>query len=215
MSFQSPTYLIPEEWIDDLEPLPTYEHFRHPGADLDSEYARKNFEGLSRTQALVKFRDCPFTHQEDFLWMSPPAFLFYFPVIERYLYEFDKAEPTDFSPLASCIANAISSQLSYLRKLHQKGIPLVPPNSAESQAARMTSNHKKKRSDAKASRKLDLAILEARTPRSIAERSQRLADHVLSNPTKFALDGEEAQLLVKPWNTVIHEVHRLINLLDP
>ena len=67
--------------------MPTHEDFVGPSCSvLDAQYAWKQFGGLSLDQAYERFCDRPDIHQEDFMFMGAPAFVYYFPVIERYLY---------------------------------------------------------------------------------------------------------------------------------
>jgi hypothetical protein len=66
-------------------PLPCVsDFFRAPGGD-EAETAWKNFGGLSLEQAYGKFMESPDCRQEDFMWMFPKAFEYYFPVLDRYL----------------------------------------------------------------------------------------------------------------------------------
>ena len=58
-----------------------------PEEDLDGFYAWKHFGGLDLTDAYVKFCSNAVYYQEDFMFMGARAFLFYFPVIDRYIRE--------------------------------------------------------------------------------------------------------------------------------
>jgi hypothetical protein len=65
-------------------PLPGQSDFcRELGGDAG--YAWRNFGGLSLDAAYRKFTECPQTYQEDFMWMFPQAFEYYYPVVDRYL----------------------------------------------------------------------------------------------------------------------------------
>jgi hypothetical protein len=66
-------------------PLPSATDFFTEGGDLDAEYAWKHFGGLTLEQAYRKFMESPDYYQEDFMFMFPKAFEYYFPVLDRYL----------------------------------------------------------------------------------------------------------------------------------
>ena len=53
----------------------------------DGVDAWKNFGGLTIDQASAKFDEAPSVYQEDFMFMGPVAFAFYFPVVDRFLRE--------------------------------------------------------------------------------------------------------------------------------
>jgi hypothetical protein len=89
--------------------LPTREDFDPFGGDLDAAGAWKEFGGLSLDLAYEHFRSNPLAYQEDFMFMGPAAFLFYFPVIERHLLTF-KIE-TEYEHQALILARAILMQL--------------------------------------------------------------------------------------------------------
>lgn len=63
--------------------------------DLDALHAWKNFGDLSLDQAHRLFLENPAYYQEDFMFMGPAAFDHYFPVIDRYLREFRRADDDD------------------------------------------------------------------------------------------------------------------------
>ncbi|HUS34762.1 MAG TPA: hypothetical protein VM680_05365 [Verrucomicrobiae bacterium] len=71
------------DWRPLADTMPTREDF---GRGLDENYAWGEFGGMSLDQAYEHFVACPENRQEDFMFMGSAAFLFYFPVIERYLY---------------------------------------------------------------------------------------------------------------------------------
>ena len=54
---------------------------------LDAQCAWRNFGGLDLDSAYRKFCENPSYYQEDFMFMGPAAFTFYFPVVDRYLRE--------------------------------------------------------------------------------------------------------------------------------
>ena len=64
--------------------LPTKADF-DPWGDLDAQWAWRNFGGLTLDEAHARFRENPLNYQEDFMFMGPRAFAYYFPVIEQYL----------------------------------------------------------------------------------------------------------------------------------
>ena len=65
-------------------PLPAQLDFcRELGGDAG--YAWRNIGGLSLEDAYQKFLEDPESHQEDFMWMFPRAFEYYYPVVDRYL----------------------------------------------------------------------------------------------------------------------------------
>jgi len=67
--------------------LPTKSDFDPSDGDLDAQWAWDQFGGLDIDEAYKKFCGRPEIHQEDFMFMGPEAFIYYFPVIERYLKE--------------------------------------------------------------------------------------------------------------------------------
>ncbi len=66
-------------------PLPTERDFDPYGGDLDAQVAWRNFGGLTLEQARQRFEENPLYYQEDFMFMGPRAFVYYFSVIEGYL----------------------------------------------------------------------------------------------------------------------------------
>ena len=67
--------------------LPNQIDFYQSELDPDGRRSWKNFGGLTVDQAYEKFCERPDIYQEDFMFMSGPAFTFYFPVIDRYIRE--------------------------------------------------------------------------------------------------------------------------------
>src|SRR4051812_25393352 len=65
-------------------PLPSQSDFCN-GVGGDAGDAWRNFGGLSLDAAYQKFTECPESYQEDFMWMFPRAFEYYYPVVDRYL----------------------------------------------------------------------------------------------------------------------------------
>jgi hypothetical protein len=66
--------------------VPTERDFNPFGGDLDAAHAWREFGGMTLDQAYEHFLSNPLSYQEDFMFMGAAAFLFYFPVIERFLY---------------------------------------------------------------------------------------------------------------------------------
>jgi hypothetical protein len=75
-----------DEWNDSPERRPNKVAFA-PYGDLDALTAWTNFGGLSRNAAYEKFCQLPSSYQEDFMFMGVAAFVYYFPVVERYILE--------------------------------------------------------------------------------------------------------------------------------
>lgn len=67
--------------------LPTEKDFDPFEGNLDAQWAWKHFGGLSLEEAFNKFQENPLCYEEDFLFMGHKAFVFYFPVLDRYLRE--------------------------------------------------------------------------------------------------------------------------------
>ena len=60
-----------------------------PEDALDGFHAWKEFGGLDLAEAYTKFCSHPGYYQEDLMFMGARAFLFYFPVIDRYIREIE------------------------------------------------------------------------------------------------------------------------------
>ena len=92
--------------------------------DLDADHAWKNFGGLSLDQAYVKFCQRPDIYQEDFMFMGPRAFQYYFPVVEQYLEEAkteDEFEDCEAWILAKAIESKIdTAELSLSREFRDR-----------------------------------------------------------------------------------------------
>jgi hypothetical protein len=88
-----------------IRPLPSVEDFDPWGGDLDARHAWKSFGGLSLAQAHELFH-----YQEDFMFMGPKTFAYYFPVIDRYLREVHGEDSGD-DCCAWILGNAIAKQL--------------------------------------------------------------------------------------------------------
>ena len=79
------------------------------GGNLDALHAWKNFGGLDPAYRL--FLENPLYYQEDFMFMGPVAFDYYFPVVDRYLREFRRAAEDDDDGCAWILGAAMVSQL--------------------------------------------------------------------------------------------------------
>jgi hypothetical protein len=62
---------------------------------LDQICAWKHFGNLDLEEAHALFLKRPDIYQEDFMFMGWKAFVFYFPVIESYLYEVERSDELD------------------------------------------------------------------------------------------------------------------------
>ena len=101
--------------------LPTQPDFDPSGGNLDAEEAWKNFGGLTVKQATAKFLESPQRYQEDFMFMGPVAFAFYFPVIDHYLRGV-RADPEDWVEYcAAIIGSGVKMQVD---RLADKNLPL-------------------------------------------------------------------------------------------
>lgn len=67
------------------DPLPTKRDFLDYHGCLDAQSAWNNFGGLSVDAAYAKFCENPLRYQEDFMFMGRIAFIYYFPVLERFV----------------------------------------------------------------------------------------------------------------------------------
>jgi hypothetical protein len=91
-------------------PRPDAADFDPWGGDLDARHAWKKFGGLSLAQAHELFLENPCFYQEDFMFMGPKAFAYYFPVIDRYLREVH-GEESDDDCCAGILGTAVAKQL--------------------------------------------------------------------------------------------------------
>jgi hypothetical protein len=92
-------------------PLPDAADFDPWAGDLDARHAWRNFGELSLAQAHKLFLENPCAHQEDFMFMGPKAFAYYFPVIDRYLREVHGEDPDDDCSVG-ILGRAIAMQLA-------------------------------------------------------------------------------------------------------
>ncbi|CAN5520461.1 hypothetical protein BH09VER1_BH09VER1_51510 [soil metagenome] len=77
--------------------LPSEEDFDPCRGQLDAQTAWRNFGGLQIPAAYEKFCEHPYAYQENFMFMGPRAFRFYFPVIDRFLREHEGLDDYDNS----------------------------------------------------------------------------------------------------------------------
>ena len=93
--------------------LPTEVDFDPYQGCLDCQHAWREFGGLSIEEAFQKFIDHPMCHQEDFMFMGGRAFVYYFPVLDRYLRGFRADEDSDdaYDSFAAVIGGGLSVQL--------------------------------------------------------------------------------------------------------
>jgi len=90
--------------------LPTKKDFDPGNGCLDAQHAWKQFGGLDLEQAYTKFCENAQFYQEDFMFMGPKAFRFYFPVVDRFLRR--EREPWEFDDSQAWIlGKAIRLQL--------------------------------------------------------------------------------------------------------
>jgi hypothetical protein len=93
--------------------LPTITDFtimNPPEQDLDGFAAWKNFGGLSLEEAYIRLCENPEARQEDFMWMGDAAFIYYFPVIDRYIREVESK--ASFDNIAWIVAHCIDMHVS-------------------------------------------------------------------------------------------------------
>src|SRR5437899_3169078 len=73
-------------------------------ADLDVRHAWKVFGGRSLEDAYREFTQNPFGRVDNFRWVAPEAFVFYFPIVARYVTSEDaKGDSDTISSLAGIL----------------------------------------------------------------------------------------------------------------
>ena len=95
--------------------LPNRDDFDPTGCCLDADWAWGNFGGLDLSEAFARFCEDPDMYQEDFMFMGSAAFSYYFPVIERYIYESQIVPESEFDSEVEAmwiLANCINSQFT-------------------------------------------------------------------------------------------------------
>ena len=94
------------------KPLPTKEDFNPWGPEnLDAEHAWQCFGNLTLDEAHARFCECPELYHEDFMFMGGKAYAFYFPVIERFLYEVTEVADVPDDREAWILACGVQRQL--------------------------------------------------------------------------------------------------------
>lgn len=86
--------------------LPTQHDFDPWNENLDAQSAWKHFGGLTLDEAQARFQENPMYYQEDFMFMGPKAFAYFFPVIDQYLRNVPDADNFDDHEswiLAQCV----------------------------------------------------------------------------------------------------------------
>jgi len=76
-------------------PLPDPHDFAADSGCWDALNAWENFGKLTLPQAWELFSKNPLHYQEDFMFMGPAAFAYYFPVLDRHLREAQAADEDD------------------------------------------------------------------------------------------------------------------------
>ena len=81
--------------------------------DLDVKHAWKTFGGKTVEDAYRSFEQAAFPQVENFRWIAPEAFIYYFPIVLRYVKS--KAAKGD-SDTVSSLAGILESQLDENRQ---------------------------------------------------------------------------------------------------
>lgn len=96
--------------------LPSQKDFDPWGGNLDAQSAWQNFGGLDLDAAYRRFIENPSYYQEDFMFMGPRAFAFYFPVVDRYLREVRNDDPLELGDSQAWIlGEGVRSQIKESR----------------------------------------------------------------------------------------------------
>jgi len=77
-------------------------------ADLDVRHAWRTLGGRSVDEAFRIFIQNPFGRIDDFRWIAPDAFIFYFPIVVRYVTSEDSKGDSD---TVASLAGILESQL--------------------------------------------------------------------------------------------------------
>jgi len=93
-------------------PVPSEADFDPWRGNLDAQCAWRNFGELSLKQAYELFMTAPQNYQEDFMFMGPVAFAYYFPVIDRYIREVTGSGDGDHTEV-SILGSAVAGQLEW------------------------------------------------------------------------------------------------------
>lgn len=97
-----------------------------PEDDLDGFSAWRNFGGMTVDEAYRKFCENSLCYQEDFMWMGDAAFVFYFPVLDRYIREKEPEDKFDCVThiLGHCIGMHISEKHPLVRPIYDQIVKL-------------------------------------------------------------------------------------------
>jgi hypothetical protein len=76
--------------------------------DLDVKHAWETFGGKTVEDAYRGFKEAAFPQVENFRWIAPEAFVYYFPVVLRYVMSEDAKGDSD---TISCFAGILESHL--------------------------------------------------------------------------------------------------------
>ena len=124
-------YFDESGWTTDANPLPTERDFNPFSDTTDAQCAWGNFGGLSRVKAYERFQEHLLFLEEDFMFMVGVAFAYYYPVIERHLYDANDESAGDGDDRQAWIlAKAIQNQfggtsLSHVRRLAPRILALA------------------------------------------------------------------------------------------
>ncbi len=81
--------------------------------DVDVKHAWKTFGGKTVEDAYQSFKEAAFPQVENFRWIAPEAFVYYFPVVVRYVKSEDAKGDSD---TISSLAGILESQLQENRQ---------------------------------------------------------------------------------------------------
>jgi hypothetical protein len=103
--------IILSEWTESAGRLPGQADFDPFGGCIDALSAWDDFGGLTRSEGFEKFCSSPDSYHEGFMWMGGRAFAFYFPIIERYVFQTHIADDEDEVDAIWILAHCISLHL--------------------------------------------------------------------------------------------------------
>ena len=93
---------------------PTIADWGTPTDDLDDQYARRMFMGVSESDAIARFAENPVGRSEDLLHMPATVLPFYLNAFAKYLLEL-KPPTLDAADSASCFISVCEVRASDLR----------------------------------------------------------------------------------------------------
>jgi hypothetical protein len=109
--------------------LPTQHDFDPWKGNLDAHSAWEHFGGLTLVEAQSRFQENPIYYQEDFMFMGPKAFAYYYPVIDSYLRNVPDADNFDDHEswiLAQCVRSQFEgNDLAPIRHLAPRVLDLA------------------------------------------------------------------------------------------